>query len=389
MVEIAAIVEVGRTLKNIALGASPWVPGQRHYGIGGFTADELTAALASDIPGARIESVDVIAGDAMTTDHAHLVLTWNADGRAAQLPTALFTKGTPAGVSTRILNSAFGLCQNEVRFYNELYPAVADITLTPYGARLRSGGRFAIALATLEPNEATFFELGSTVPLGHAEAVIDSLAKLHAAYWNSPRFGGALKWLTPYSRQPGWPIGQRVMPLINRTWLQRRDDVPTEIKQLTTRYLKNQNIFDTELESMSPTFCHGDTHAANTFTRADGTAGLFDWQQVHKANGMRDVTYFIGWSLEPEARAASEKDLIARYLGGLRTHGVDDVPSLADAFELHRWLMVIAWNAAWAPLAMYGGDDETLCTGLLSRFTAALQDLDTAEALRGILDRRT
>ena len=101
MVEIAAIVEVGRTLKNIALGASPWVPGQRHYGIGGFTADELTAALASDIPGARIESVDVIAGDAMTTDHAHLVLTWNADGRGAVAHRTVH-KGTPAGVSTRI-----------------------------------------------------------------------------------------------------------------------------------------------------------------------------------------------------------------------------------------------------------------------------------------------
>ncbi|QHN29823.1 phosphotransferase [Gordonia amarae] len=387
MVEMATIAEVARTLKNIALGASPWAPGQGNYGVGGFTADELTAALASGVPGARVEAVDVHAADAMTTDHAHLALTWNETGRAASLPAKLFTKGTPAAASTRILNSAFGLCQNEVRFYNELYPAVAGITLTPYGARLRSGGRFAIALATLEPHEARFFELGSTVPLAHAESVIDALARLHAAYWESPRFAGDLNWLTPYSRQPGWPIGQRVMPLVNRTWLQRRDDVPARIKQLTTRYLKNQNIFDAELESLPPTFCHGDTHAANTFARADGSAGLFDWQQVHKAPGMRDVTYFIGWSLEPELRAASERDLIGRYLDGLRAHGIADAPSLDGAYELHRWLMMIAWNAAWAPLAMYGGDDKTLCTRLLSRFTAALHDLDTAEAVSAVLDR--
>ena len=387
MVEMATIAEVGRTLKNIALGASPWVPGQSRHGVGGFTADELTAALAGEVPGARIESVDVRAGDAMTTDHAHLALTWNEAGRTAGLPTALFTKGTPAGALTRILNSAFGLCQNEVRFYNQLYPAVADVTLTPYGARLRSGGRFAIALATLEPHEATFFELGQTVPLAHAGSVVDALATLHSAYWDSPRFGGDLNWLTPYSRQPGWPIGQRVMPLVNRTWLQRRDDVPPAIKQLTTGYLKNQRVFDAELESLPSTFCHGDTHAANTFARADGTAGLFDWQQVHKAPGMRDVTYFIGWSLEPDVRAASERDLIARYLDGLRTHGVTGVPSLDEAFALHRWLMMIAWNAAWAPLAMYGGDDHTLCTRLLSRFIAALDDLDTAGAVRAVLDR--
>lgn len=177
------------------------------------------------------------------------------------------------------------------------------------------------------------------------------------------------------------------MPVMNRLWLQRRDDVPVQIKQLTTRYLTHQNVFDAELESLPPTFCHGDAHAANTFARADGTAGLFDWQQVHKAPGMRDVTYFIGWSLEPELRAASESDLIARYLDGLRARGVAAVPSPAEAFDQHRWLMMIAWNAAWAPLAMYGGDDATLCTRLLSRFTAALLDLDAAAAIGDILER--
>ena len=129
---MATIAEVARTLKNIALGASPWAPGQGNYGVGGFTADELTAALASGVPGARVEAVDVHAADAMTTDHAHLALTWNETGRAASLPAKLFTKGTPAAASTRILNSAFDLCQNEVRFYTELYPAVAAITLTPH-----------------------------------------------------------------------------------------------------------------------------------------------------------------------------------------------------------------------------------------------------------------
>jgi len=174
------------------------------------------------------------------------------------------------------------------------------------------------------------------------------------------------------------------MPLYNRIWLQSRDDVPAAVKQLTSFYLENQSALDREWEALPPTFCHGDTHAGNTYLRADGTAGMFDWQQPHRMHGMRDVTYFIGWSLDPATRRAAEKDLLCRYLDGLAQRGIDEAPSLTEAFALHRLLMVDAWNSAWAPLAIYG-DDEDLCDRLLRRFVETLLDLDTAHALRAAL----
>jgi aminoglycoside phosphotransferase (APT) family kinase protein len=381
---MGAAMEVARTVKNIALGASPWVPGERRYGVDSFTPDELTAAIAPDEPDAQIERITVDRDPKGTTDRARLHLSWNAAGRDAGLPATVFAKGTPSQISTRILNSAFGLCESEVRFYNELYDAVADVTLTPYAARMRSGGRFAIAVHTLGPEDATFFQTGDTVPLAHAEAMMDSLAKLHAAYWRSPRFGADLSWITVYSRRPGWPIGRRVMPIYNKKWLQKRGDVPASVKRLTSFYLENQAALDRVWEALPPTFCHGDTHAGNTYMRADGTAGVFDWQQPHKMHGMRDVTYFIGWSLDPATRRGTEKDLLSRYLDGLAQHGVHEVPTLAEAFELHRLFMVDAWNSAWAPLAIYG-DDENLCDRLLARFVETLLDLDTADALRTAL----
>ena len=377
-------MEVARTVKNIVLGASPWVPGERRFGVDSFTPEELTAAIGSHVPGARIQRVIVDRDPRGTTDRARLCLSWNAAGRDAGLSTTAFAKGTPSRVSTRILNSAFGLCESEVRFYNELYPAVADVTLTPYVARLRTGGRFAIALHTLGPEDAIFFQTGDTVPLAHAEAMMDALAKLHAAYWRSPRFESDLAWITVYSRRPGWPIGRRVMPIYNKRWLQKRSDVPASVKQLTSFYLDNQAVLDRVWESLPPTFCHGDTHAGNTYMRANGTAGIFDWQQPHKMHGMRDVTYFIGWSLDPVTRRAAEKDLLTRYLDGLKHGGVDEISTLAEAFELHRLLMVDAWNSAWAPLAIYN-EDEDLCDRLLKRFVETLLDLDTADALRAAL----
>ncbi len=385
---MSATIETLRTVKNIALALSPRVPREHAYGLDSFTPAELTAAMAGHVPGARVERIDVEVQERGTTDRARLLLTWNDVGIAAGLPDAAFAKGTPSTIPTRLLNSAFGLCESEVRFYNELQPAVADMTMAPYVARLRTGGRFAIAIEMARSGDAEFFEIGDTVPTEHAEAMMDALALLHARYWRTPRFGSDLSWITVYARRPGWPIGRKVMPYFNKRWLQKRSDVPADIKATTTFFLDNQGALDRVWEALPPTLCHGDTHAANTYRRSNGTSGLFDWQNMHKLNGMRDVAYFIGWSLEPEVRARIEKDLISRYLDALAAHGVAEVPTLERAFELHRMFMIDAWNSAWAPLAIEQAvTPDGLAERLIARLTATLGDLDTDDALRSALAR--
>ena len=380
---MSATIETLKTVRNIALAVSPRVRREQAYGLDSFTADELTEAMGAGIPGARIEEITVERESIGTTDRARLLLRWNAAGVAAGLPDAAFAKGTPSTIPTRILNSAFGLCESEVRFYNELQPAVAELTMEPYVARLRTGGRFAIAVEIARPEDSEFFEIGDTVPLAHAEGMMDALALLHSQYWQSPRFATDLSWITVYARRPGWPIGRKVMPYFNKKWLRNREDVSPEIKHLTTFFLENQDALDRVWEALPPTLCHGDTHAANTYSRHDGTSGLFDWQNMHKLHGMRDVTYFIGWSLDPDLRSASEKDLIGRYLDGLAERGVAEVPSLAEAFELHRLFMVDAWNSAWAPLAIEQAvTPDGLAEKLIRRFSETLGDLGTGQALR-------
>ncbi len=386
---VNATIETLRTVKNIALALSPWVPGERNYGVHSFSPAELTEAMAGGVPGARIETITVEDEDRGTTDRARLRIRWNAAGLDAGLPDHAFAKGTPSTIPTRLLNSAFGLCESEVRFFEELQPAVAEMTMTPYVARLRSGGRFAIAMEIADPNDYDFFELGDTVPLSHAEGMMDALAILHARYWRSPRFATDLSWITVYARRPGWPIGRKVMPYFNKKWLQTRDDVPAEVKATTSYFLDHQDLLDRVWEALAPTLCHGDTHAANTYSKADGSSGLFDWQNMHKLHGMRDVAYHLGWSLDPEMRATHERDLIARYLNGLAEHGVTEVPTLAYAFDLHRLFMIDAWNSAWAPLAIEQAvTPDGLAEELIARFSATLTDLDTHGALRSALGGR-
>ncbi len=100
-------------------------------------------------------------------------------------------------------------------------------------------------------------------------------------------------------------------------------------------------------------------------------------------NGMREVAYFIAWAFSPEVRADKEKELLARYLDALACHGVgDETPSLSEAFDLYRLMMIDAWTSAWAPLAIGGMDQPGQAEILLDRMYGMLLDLDVEKALR-------
>ena len=82
---------------------------------------------------------------------------------------------------------------------------------------------------------------------------------------------------------------------------------------------------------------HGDAHVGNTFIDASGRPGFLDWQGTCRAPNFYDVAYFIGGAMEPEARRASEQDLVRHYLAAL---AAGDGPQ-------------IEFEAAWADYRRY------------------------------------
>ena len=367
-------------VKNLALGVLPLIPTERRYGANSITTKELEAALSPHVPEARLHHLEIEFDSKGTTDRARLHLHWNESGVQANLPTTAFVKGTPTTVSSRILNSVFGLCETEVRFYNQIYPDVADITVKPYVARVGAGGRFVIALEDLS-NRASFYQTGDQPSLAYVEAMIGALAKLHAKYWQSPRFKRDLSWVTPYAQRPGHTLSHLVE---NRSeeWLIERGDAPKTVLRLTRFFLENRRAVDRVWESLPPTLCHGDPHLANTYTLTNGQVGLLDWQNMHKMNGLRDVAYFLGYSLTTEQRHTAESNLIKRYLEQLAAHGVKEVPTYSQAFDLYRLLMLDTWTSVWMTLAIGGMSDEDLGELAIKRIYETLEDLDTEKALR-------
>lgn len=370
-------------LKDAVLGASPWLPSHTAYGLDSLTSDELGRAIGEQVPGARVLRHEVEIDSRGTTDRARIHLTWNQVGADAGLPKSAFAKGTSSQLAPRVIVSSFGCHTYETRFFQQIQPTVADLTITPYVARAGAGGRYVIAFEDVAlRGDVTFFDADDECPKEHAEAMVDLMAKLHGRFWRSPRFDTDLSWLETYSRRPGGNFMQRFFTWSEKRFMAQDREVPDPVRRLTKAYVENQPALVKVWEAMPQTLCHGDTHLGNTFSNPDGTAGIYDWQVFHKMNGLRDVAYFLMHSVPTELRRAEEKNLIDRYLAGLAEAGAgSETPSLSEAFDTYRLLTIDGWIAIVFTLAAGGMQPTDRMEVTAVRAVNTLMDLDVESAL--------
>jgi hypothetical protein len=369
--------------RDMALGIAPWVPGHARYGLDSLTTAELGAAIGGHIPGAQLERHEVEIDSRGTTDRARLRLHWNSFGAAAGLPGSAFAKGTSSQTVPRAIVSAFGCHSYETRFFRQIQPTVADLTIAPYIARSGIGGRYVNAFEDIAlRGEVTFYNADDEAPKAHAEAVIDLLASLHGRFWRSPRFETDLSWIKTYSGRPGYPFMRQMFRWSEKRFMKQDREVPDSVRRLTKTYVDHQDVYVKVWESMPMTLCHGDTHLGNTFANPDGTAGIYDWQVFHRMNGLRDVAYFLMHSIPTELRRAEEENLLRRYLAGLAEAGAgSEVPSYDEAFDRYRLLTIDGWIAIVFTLAAGGMQPNDRMEVTAVRAINTLMDLDVEKAI--------
>jgi hypothetical protein len=99
---------------------------------------------------------------------------------------------------------------------------------------------------------------------------------------------------------------------------------------------------------------------------------------------LRDVSYFLTMTVDPEERRQSERDLLRLYLDALRTAGGADI-AFDEAWSMHRiqaGYTVVATFLAFMP-SYAAGDGQGLGIALRRQSELALDDLQVVEALRG------
>ena len=358
-----------------------------------ISADELTPDLLNAIIQPWHKEVTVIEatvlnrsvfGDGMVSTAARATVALGYDAASpAGLPERIVFK------LTRDIDTFIGpVYANEVRFYNLLRAELDDIE-TPIslgGAYDPKTEQFGLILGDLTLGQAEFPNVLVESSIAQVEAVLDALARLHARYWQSQRFGADLAWVETHLQGPlsefmYGPVTQLVAyeavhERFKRELLERIGATPESLLAMQLRLHQHQS-------QLPQTLLHGDAHIGNTFRYPDGRAGLLDWQLFVRGHHMHDVAYTITSALSTATRRAKERELVSYYLDLLQSYGVAQVPSLEQSMvEFGRtlvWCLYIGWLTV--PLVNYGWE-ITLLNHL--RITAAYEDHQTAKLIAAI-----
>jgi aminoglycoside phosphotransferase (APT) family kinase protein len=150
-------------------------------------------------------------------------------------------------------------------------------------------------------------------------------------------------------------------------------------------YVEHHERLDGTWHSGPQTYVHGDPHIGNVFLD-DGRVGFFDWGLSRVSTPMRDVSYFLTMTVDPDERRRSEHALLRLYLDSLRAAGGPDI-GFDDAWSTHRvqaGYTVVATFLAFMP-SYATADGRSLGTALRRRSELALEDLDTVDAMRAVV----
>lgn len=337
-----------------------------------ITPEWLGAALQDVAPGARATKVEVVDAHSGTTGRARLAVTWES----GDLPAHVFVKLPPTAPLQRAMGVETGMGARESRFYRELAPEVPVRVPRPIGSWWTEDRRsYLMLLEDLEAAGCTFPSFESGADLALLRSALEGLARLHAAYWDSPRFDGDLAWILP-------PMHSDMGPqLVAQGVAQFGDEQPEAFHELARIYTQHGAAFADLLASGPQTLMHGDSHLGNLFL--DGaTVGFLDWACVCRGPGLRDVSYLLCSSVDTDLRRADEAALLRHYLAALAAAGAPALSS-EEAWRAHRRFVAAGWVASVATLAL-GGALQSVEVGrrAVARANAAVADLDSAALIR-------
>ena len=296
-----------------------------------LTPEWLNGALSTRFPGVNV--TDVTPGpivERVSTNARFKIAGDIPDG----LPPALCAKGyfSEAG---RVSAAA---SVPEVSFYRDLAHPVGVRTLNSVWADIDPVTSHGVVI-TEDAVEAgaTFC---SALDFCSVERVADQLgefAKLHAYAWEQPDFVTANEWA---ATRLSFILNVRGLKEISANFDGPNGDGVPDATRSSQGLVDAYRHLSSRVPGAGWTVAHGDAHVGNTFVDAEGRGCLVDWQVIQFAPWGLDVGYHIASALEPDVRAANERDLLQHYLDALGSAGVTNVPSWDVAWDEYRMGLV-------------------------------------------------
>jgi hypothetical protein len=273
--------------------------------------------------------------------------------------------------------------RNEAGFYRDLAHRVGvRVPRCYFVADDPSTGGIALLLEDLA--DARFGDDGAGCSLREAVLVIESLAAMHARWWNDEgleRIGWLRRWGRLENRL-------RRFEEARPRFLDRYDDLVTgEMAELTER-IGQEHVAPLERLAGPPvTLLHVDTHLDNIAWvkgERDTEALLFDWQGVSTGRSVVDLSLFMLSALRGDQRR-HEAALLERYCRGLVKDGVAGYP-LSRLRADYRLAMLRWWVGTVSGLGSthagsWAGRQAALGRDSVRRWSIVIRDLRLIELL--------
>lgn len=354
--------------------------------------EDLTPGLLTDIlrgcggRGPRVETVTIVEtkgfDDQGVSTSARITAEVSYAGPAEGLPTRLLIK--LAKPDARLSGRLYGLYANEVRFYTHFRDEIPVAAPQALGCAFDEvTNRYVIVLEDLTARRVRFPSQLDDVGIDYVTRLLSGLAKMHAAYWQSPVATTQLGRALPHTDGPIADVIDGVVRQGTHLELERHKFKREIVASLGT---DEEELFvgvrrvQRHQARLPQTLVHGDCHLGNTYQLPSGEVGFYDWQLFGRAHCMHDVTYAIITSLSIEERRLHERKLLDHYLDRLATSAGRAVCTHDELWTQYRlcaqWCLAIGWLSA--PTRGYGW--EHLVVALL-RTSAACADLGTVAAV--------
>jgi thiamine kinase-like enzyme len=336
-----------------------------------FTIPWAQRIVKRHCPEARVKHLELVSADVGTTTRVRLAV--DHDGPES-LPRRWFVKIPSLAWRARLITALPRLLHVETRFYQDIAHAVPLERPALLAAQSRLGKGATLVLSDIAENGALPGRAGEALTLPQAAAVVEQLARFHAAFWSihhNPNY----RWLGGPIRRLEDALGTLMaVPLMQLGLEKAADAVPAKLHRGALNYARRRRRIMRFLNSGTQTLIHRDCHPGNFFWN-DSQPGFLDWQLVRTGEGIADIAYFLATALEPELRQAHERPLLNLYRQTLAANGVAEIP--ADAlWQRYRAHLSYPFEAMVVTLAIGGMMEEKANIEMIRRAACAISDLD-------------
>jgi aminoglycoside/choline kinase family phosphotransferase len=336
----------------------------------------IAGVIDGDVVGVETRPLEVASA---AGDLARLSLTYEPAG--ARGPATIIAKARGSGEIQCAMDAAMGLFSRECFVYAEL----ADALPVRLPACYHAGDEEKEEPMLLE--DLRGLRMGDQVAgldRADAERLVDVLADLHAAFWESEPPGGDASrlvcWADPVF---GAMLTQLVTSGVAALRERYAARVPAGVLNAIEEVAPDWASVLRRCAEGPQTFVHNDFRLDNIFFHPDGEPVVIDWQLAGRCRGTQDLAYLLSGSMATDPLRDCWDLLVGRYHARLSAAGVRGYGLEECRFHYRQSLLytLAPGIAILGQMQLQGGDDRGLADTLVLRTLTHAADLDAFATL--------